>query len=64
MIPCQSTCSRYCEGCHKHCAKWKLLQAKNHLDNQRKKDYLQYYNHLNSLILRQYLSMQPRTYYR
>lgn len=64
MIPCQSTCNRYREGCHKNCAKWKLLQAKNHMDNQRKKDYLQYYNQLNSVILRQYLSMQPHAYYR
>lgn len=64
MIPCQATCSRYCEGCHKNCAKWRLLQAKNHLERQRKKDYLDYYNQINSAVLRQFLHMQPRAYHR
>ena len=50
MIPCSSTCDRYCEGCHKTCAKWRLLQAKNRLERQRKKDYLQYYNQVNSTV--------------
>ena len=64
MIPCQATCGRSCEGCHKNCAKWKLLQAKNRQERQRKKDYLHYYNQLNSVVLRQFLSMQPHAYYR
>ena len=54
MIPCQSTCDHYCEGCHKHCAKWKLLQAKNRVENQKKKDYLQYYNQVSGVMLRQF----------
>lgn len=45
MIPCSSTCDRYCEGCHKTCAKWRLLQAKNRLERQRKKDYLLQYSY-------------------
>ncbi|CCX37557.1 uncharacterized protein BN452_01488 [Clostridium sp. CAG:1013] len=64
MIPCQSTCGHYCEGCHKQCAKWKLLQAKNRAENQKKKDYLQYYNQVSGVMLRQFLSMQPRAYHR
>ena len=64
MIPCQPTCGRYCEGCHKTCPKWKLLQAKNRLERQRKKEYLAYYGQLNALLLRQFLSLQPRTYTR
>lgn len=64
MIPCQSSCDHYCEGCHKTCAKWRLLQARNRMERQKKKDYLQYYNQLNSVVLRQYLSMQPHAYYR
>ena len=56
MIPCQATCGSYCEGCHKNCAKWKVLQAKNRRERQKKKDYL--------AVLRQYLSMQPHSYYR
>ncbi len=64
MIPCQATCDRYCEGCHKNCAKWKLLQAKNRMDRQKKKVYLDYYNQLNSVMLHQFLKMQPHAYYR
>ena len=64
MIPCQSTCGRYCEGCHKNCAKWKLLQARNKRERQKKKDYLHYYNQVNSTVLRQFLSMPPHAYYR
>ncbi len=64
MIPCQSGCGRYCEGCHKTCAKWRLLQARNRMERQKKKDYLQYYNQLNSDMLKQYLSMQPHVHYR
>ena len=64
MIPCTSTCHRYREGCHKTCAKWRLLQAKNRLERQRKKDYLQYYNQVNSTVLRQFRSLQPHSYYR
>lgn len=64
MIPCQPTCSQYCEGCHKHCAKWKVFQAKNKRERQKKKAYLHYYNQLSSTILRQFLRMQPHAYYR
>ena len=64
MIPCQPPCGRYCGGCHKNCAKWKLLQARNKRERQKKKDYLHYYNQVNSTVLRQFLSMQPHAYYR
>ena len=62
MIPCGPTCGCYREGCHKDCAKWRLLQAKNRLEYQRKKDYLQYYARISSTVLRQLREMQPRAY--
>ena len=73
MIPCQATCGRYCEGCHKNCARWKefLYQSsierkekKAYLDRQKKKVYLDYYNQLNSVMLHQFLKMQPHAYHR
>ena len=50
MIPCQSSCDHYCEGCHKTCAKWRLLQARNRMERQKKKDYLQYYGSVGPTI--------------
>ena len=64
MIPCQATCGRYCEGCHKNFASGLHMQAKNRMDRQKKKVYLDYYNQLNSVMLHQFLKMQPHAYHR
>ena len=61
MIPCQSTCGRYCEGCHKNCAKWKLLQARNILPES---GIISVPGMGRCTVLRQFLSMQPHAYYR
>lgn len=40
MLPCQTNCPHYCQGCHKTCASWRVLQQRQREDQQRKKDYL------------------------
>lgn len=40
MLPCQTTCRAYCEGCHKTCQYWRLLQQCQYRERQRKKEYL------------------------
>lgn len=44
MLPCQSKCSRYFEGCHKSCARWELMCKANQISQKRKKAYLAYHN--------------------
>lgn len=40
MLPCQTNCPHYCQGCHKTCAQWRILQQRQHEEQQRKKEYL------------------------
>ena len=40
MLPCQTNCPHYCQGCHKSCAAWRELQRHQHEEQQRKKEYL------------------------
>ena len=54
MIPCQHTCSSYCEGCHKSCAQWANFQQQKSRERQAKKDYLKYYNELCGAVARQF----------
>ena len=54
MIPCQQTCSDYCEGCHKSCARWAEFQRQKCRERQAKKDYLKYYNELCGAVSRQF----------
>ena len=54
MIPCQQTCSSYCEGCHKSCAQWADFQRQKSRERQAKKDYLKYYNELCGAVARQF----------
>ena len=53
MIPCQKSCSAYCEGCHKSCAEWRQFQTRLREERQAKKDYLNYYNELGGAVPRQ-----------
>ena len=46
VIPCQKSCSAYCEGCHKSCTQWRAFQTRLREERQAKKDYLKYYNEL------------------
>ncbi|MDO5777921.1 MAG: hypothetical protein Q4Q08_06465 [Eubacteriales bacterium] len=40
MLPCRKNCPHYCEGCHKTCAVWRMVQACQREENARKKEYL------------------------
>ena len=53
MLPCGKSCSAYCEGCHKSCARWEDYQARLRAERQAKKDYLKYYNELCGAVTRQ-----------
>lgn len=54
VIPCQKSCSAYCEGCHKNCAQWRTFQTRLREERQAKKDYLKYYNELCGAVTRQF----------
>ena len=41
MLPCQTGCPSYQEGCHKTCPQWRLFQEKQRAQRQAKKQYLQ-----------------------
>ena len=58
MIPCQKSCSAYCEGCHKSCAEWRQFQTRLREERQAKKDYLNYYNELWGAIPAQCRAME------
>ena len=44
MLPCQSRCPQYYEGCHKTCAAWKKYRAASAEDHRRRRAYLDYYS--------------------
>lgn len=46
MLPCQSRCPQYYEGCHKTCAAWKKYRAASAEDHRRRRAYLDYYSRL------------------
>ena len=60
MLPCQSQCPAYQPGCHKACARWRLLQEKQRTEREAKKQYLQYHSLRCAEMTRQYLSLQVR----
>ena len=60
MLPCQSTCPVYREGCHKTCPRWSRFLETQQAQRQSKKAYLQFYNARCSQELHQYLAMQAR----
>lgn len=53
MIPCQTTCPRYCPGCHKECRDWMALQTALREERRKKRAYLDYYNELCRTVTRQ-----------
>ena len=60
MLPCQSGCPAYHEGCHKTCGAWRQFQAQQTAQRQAKKQYLQFYNALSAQVVRQYRAIQCR----
>lgn len=59
MLPCQSNCTHYWEGCHKSCPQWKLFLKKNQIEQQRKKAYLAYHFERCGSVIRQCYQMLP-----
>lgn len=60
MLPCQSGCPAYHEGCHKTCGAWRQFQAEQSAQRQAKKQYLQFYNTLSAQVVRQFRAIQCR----
>lgn len=52
MLPCQTTCPHYREGCHKACDKWaEFLRSQQELLHK-KKDYLKFHNEACTAVIR------------
>mgnify|MGYP005839371387 CR=1 FL=1 len=60
MLPCQTSCPAYQEGCHKTCARWRQFQEEQHTQRQAKKRYLQFHNDLCAQVVRQCRAIQCR----
>ncbi len=60
MLPCQTSCPRYCAGCHKTCAQWRAFQEDQRLQREAKKRYLRYHTERCLEVTRQCLSMEVR----
>ena len=60
MLPCQSKCTSYREGCHKTCPQWRQFQAEQQAQRQAKKEYLQFHNALCAQVVRQCRAIQCR----
>ena len=60
MLPCQTACPTYQEGCHKTCARWRIFQERQCAQRQEKKQYLQLHNVRCTQTIHQYLAMIAR----
>ena len=58
MLPCQTGCPSYREGCHKTCPQWRLFQEKQRAQRQAKKQYL--HNALCAQVVRQCRAIEYR----
>ena len=59
MLPCQSRCPQYYEGCHKICAAWKQYRAASAEDHRRRRAYLDYYSRLCADVERRRWKVDP-----
>lgn len=65
MLPCQSDCPSFHDGCHKSCAYWREFQARQTVQRQAKKSYLHYYNELCFCMTKQLRTIStPSRYFR
>ena len=65
MLPCQSDCPSFHDGCHKSCAYWREFQALQAVQRQAKKSYLHYYNELCFCMTKQLRTIStPSRYFR
>lgn len=53
-LPCQKSCTRYYEGCHKGCRQWKEYQSKQALERQKEKAFLKEYRELYTQLEKQW----------
>lgn len=60
MLPCQTGCPDYREGCHKSCSRWTVLQNEQRDQRQAKKQYLRFYGAQCTQMIQQFESMQVR----
>lgn len=60
MLPCQSSCCAYQDGCHKTCERWKKFQENQRIQRRAKKEYMKFYNDLCAAVTRQLSSLTPR----
>ena len=60
MLPCQSACPNYRNGCHKTCLRWKAFQEEQALQREAKKRYLRFHLERCAQMDRQLLSLQCR----
>ena len=60
MLPCQSNCPAFHEGCHKTCPSWQQFQEEQRVQRQAKKRYLQYHSLRCAQTVRQLLNLQAR----
>lgn len=61
MLPCQTSCPAYREGCHKTCARWRSFQEWQSAQRQAKKRYLQLHDTRRTQTIHQYLAMVARS---
>lgn len=59
MLPCQTGCSHYCEGCHKNCVHWKAFLQSQKIENRKKKEYLAFHKERCMAIIRQCYQLVP-----
>ena len=58
MLPCQTNCPSYHEGCHKTCARWRSFQAEQQRRREAKKRYLELHSPRCTQTARQLLSLR------
>ena len=60
MLPCQSSCAAFQEGCHKNCAYWLSFQEEQRRQREAKKRYLESHSLSHVQTARQLLNLRLR----
>lgn len=60
MLPCQSDCPAYKNGCHKTCAHWQAFQAQQQVQREAKKEYLKFHTEQCLSVARQLRALAVR----
>lgn len=64
MLPCQTSCPRYREGCHKTCESWERFVRENQIEREKKKKYLAFHSERCSAVIRSCARTMPSFGYR